>query len=47
MKYLSIALIYIAFFSLIGGAIWLTESLMPLLALLLTPTINIKENAED
>ena len=38
MKDLSIALIYIAFFGLIGFACYFTNSAMPLWALLLTPT---------
>lgn len=38
MKHASIALIYIAFFSLIGFACYFTNSATPLWALLLTPT---------
>lgn len=42
MKNLSIALIYIAFFGLIGGVCYLTESAIPLWALLLTPSVKNK-----
>ena len=38
-----VALIYIAFFALIGVAVWLTSSAMPLWALLLTPSIETKK----
>lgn len=37
-----VALIYIAFFTLIGVAVWLTSSATPLWALLLTPSIETK-----
>jgi hypothetical protein len=37
MKHVGIALIYIAFFALIGFALWLTKSPWVLWALLLTP----------
>jgi len=46
MKHLSIALIYIAFFGLIGGACYFTQSAIPLWALLLTPTYKT-ESDED
>lgn len=39
MKHLSIALIYIGFFSLIAIAIYLTESAHCLWALILTPSV--------
>jgi hypothetical protein len=39
---ISYSLIYIAFFTLIGVAIYLTNSAMPLWALLLTPSIKVK-----
>lgn len=38
MKNLSIALIYISFFALVGGAVYLTESAWCLWALIFTPT---------
>lgn len=44
MKHFSIALIYIAFFSLIGFACYFTNSAMPLWGLLLTPTY---KNSDD
>jgi hypothetical protein len=43
MKWFSIALIYIAFFALIGAAVWFTKSAMPLWALLLTPSFKYKD----
>jgi len=43
MKYLAIAIIYIAFFGLIATAIWYTKSAMPLWALLLTPSLNTEK----
>lgn len=46
MKYFLITLIYTAFFSLIGIAIWLTNSAVPLWALLLVPTIKFKVKKE-
>jgi len=39
MKNLAIAMIYVAFFGLIGFSIWMTGSLIPLWALLLTPSM--------
>jgi hypothetical protein len=42
MKNISIALIYIAFFGLIGGTCYLTTSATPLWALLLMPSVNSK-----
>jgi len=44
MKYLSIALIYIAFFSLIGFSLWCTKNLWVLLGLILTPQLEIKDD---
>lgn len=44
MKHLSISLIYIAFFGLIGGACYFTHSTTPLWALLLTPTYSSKDD---
>jgi len=43
MKMFSIALVYIAFFGLIGFAIYHTNSLLPLWALLLTPSYKDKD----
>ena len=43
-KYFAIALIYIAFFGVIGAAIYITKSATPLWALLLTPSIKTKNN---
>ncbi len=37
MKDIGIALIYIAFFSLIGFSLWVTKSLWVLFALIFTP----------
>lgn len=37
MKHISIALIYVAFFALIGFALWITKSVWVLLALLFIP----------
>ena len=42
MKYFSVALIYIAFFTLIGGAVYFTGSAWCLWALVLTPSFNEK-----
>jgi hypothetical protein len=39
MKNFAIALIYVAFFSLIGVACYITNSGLPLFALILTPSI--------
>jgi hypothetical protein len=47
MKHLSIALIYIAFFGLIGFAVYFTNTVAPLWALLLTPTYSNKEDEQD
>lgn len=40
----AIALIFVAFFRLIGWAIYLTNSATPLWALLLTPSFSSKDN---
>lgn len=37
IKHIGIALIYIAFFSLIGFSLWVTKSVWVLLALIFTP----------
>lgn len=37
MKNIGIALIYVAFFSLIGFSLWVTKSIWVLLALIFTP----------
>jgi len=47
MKDLSIALIYIAFFALIGAACYFTKSAMPLWALLLAPSYKSKTDNND
>ena len=47
MKYLSTALIYIGFFSLIGVALYVTKNPHVLWALLLTPTINLNTKTDD
>lgn len=47
MKHFSIAIIYIAFFALIGMACYIMESAMPLLALFLTPSFKSTYNEDD
>jgi hypothetical protein len=47
MKYLSMALIYIAFFGLIGFATWYTNSPWCLWALLLMPESKSETKKED
>ena len=47
MKNTSIALIYIAFFGLIGGACYWTTSATPLWALLLMPSVNSKSKLTE
>ena len=42
MKYFAFAAIYVAFFALVGGAVYMTGSGTPLWALLLFPTIEMK-----
>lgn len=44
MKYFSIALIYIVFFSLIGFSLWCTNSLWGLLGLIFIPDFEIKDD---
>lgn len=44
MKWLGIALIYISFFSLIGFAVCVTESGIPLLMLFLMPSLSIVDS---
>ena len=46
MKDLSIALIYIAFFGLIGCACYITSSGLPLWALIFTPTYSNKKDED-
>lgn len=41
------ALIYVAFFGLVGFAVWLTSSATPLWALLLLPTIRFSDSNEN
>ena len=47
MKHLSVALVFIAFFSLIGVACYITQSAWPMWGLLLTPTWSSKSNDKD
>lgn len=47
MENLSISLIYVAFFMLIGFAVYFTESGVPLWALLLTPSISTKKQENE
>ena len=47
MKHLSVALVFIAFFSLIGLACYITQSAWPMWGLLLTPTLPSKSNDND
>lgn len=44
MKHIGIALIYIAFFSLIGFSLWVTKSLWVLLALAFTPEYHYEDD---
>lgn len=44
MKYIATTLIYISFFTLIGGAVYVTGSEYPLWALILTPVLTIGIN---
>ena len=46
-NYFAIALIYIAFFGVIGAAIYITKSATPLWALLLTPSIKTKSDDKE
>lgn len=47
MKNLLIALIYIAFFGLIGGVCYWTKSALPLWALLLMPSVTSKVEGDE
>lgn len=42
----SVAIIYASFFALIGFAVYLTQSAMPLWALLLAPSYRTKDDKE-
>ncbi len=44
MKYLTVAIIYVGFFALIGIAIYFTKSCLPLLALFLSPSFSESDN---
>lgn len=44
MKDIGIALIYVAFFSLIGFSLWVTKSVWALLALIFTPEYHSKKD---
>lgn len=44
MKNIGIALIYVAFFSLIGFSLWVTKSVWVLLALIFTPEYRSKKD---
>jgi hypothetical protein len=44
IHWFAVALIYIGFFGLIGVAVWITNSAMPLWALLLTPSFKDDEH---
>ena len=47
MKYLGVSLIYLGFFGLVGSAVYFTGSGQCLWALLLTPSLNFKENGKS
>ena len=47
MRYVAVAIIYVGFFALIGIAIYLTKSCLPLLALLLMPSFNEGKNGSE
>jgi len=47
MKNLAVSLIYLGFFGLIGTAVYFTGSGLCLWALLLTPSLNFKENGKS
>ena len=47
MKHLSVSLVFIAFYSLIGVICYHTQSAWPLWGLLLTPTWSSKSNDKD
>lgn len=44
LRWFAITLVYIAFFGLIGWAVYLTNSATPLWALLLTPSFTTKND---
>jgi len=47
MKNLAVSLIYLGFFGLVGSAVYFTGSGQCLWALLLTPSLNFKENGKS
>jgi|LakMenEpi03Aug12_release.lakeMendotaPanAssembly.Ray.scaffolds.fasta_scaffold26285_11 hypothetical protein len=47
MKYFSISLIYLGFFSLVGLALYITQNPHTLWSLILLPTINIKTDKTE
>lgn len=47
MKYIGIALVYIAFFSLIGFSVWVTKGVWPLLALIFMPIVKTNIDEEN
>jgi hypothetical protein len=47
MKYLSIALIYIAFFALIGSTCFFLDSALPLISLILIPALSFKSDKSE
>lgn len=47
MRHFSIALIYLGFFALIGVAVYLINSALPLWALLLMPSYSNKKDNDD
>ena len=40
MKYFAVAAMYVAFYGLVGFAVYFTNSALPLFALLLTPSVS-------
>ena len=47
MKYLEISLIYLGFFGLVGSAVYFTGSGQCLWALLLTPSLKMKDDGKS
>lgn len=47
MNWFAATIIYLGFFALIGGTIYLTKSATPLWALLLAPTIESKKESKS
>lgn len=47
MKYLMASVVCASFFSLIGFAVWFTDSAYPLWALLLTPSFKSEEEDSE